>query len=150
MVEKTKIYLEIKVLWGMLGKVEERERVIRMSPQSPFQGACQPWEWGAGVWGVWRFERNGKWDFVGNVLHSQGPGKRGGGCSAWVCANIVTVPKCLVLGTTPLTGGSVGKSKPGCSLLLHPQRQRGGVSAEASANLYKWNVLWVNKRQWEQ
>jgi len=100
-----------------------------------------------GVTGVWRSERNGKWDSVSNVLHSQGPGKRGGGCSAWVCANIVTVPKRWVLGTTPLTGRSVGKPKPGCSSLLRRQRQGGGVSAEASANLHKWNVLWVNKNQ---
>lgn len=90
-----------------------------------------------GAVGVWKFERNGKWDFVSNVLHSQGPGKRGGGCSAWVCANIVSVPKRWVLGTTPLTGRSVGKSKPGCSLLLHQQRQRGDRSIEVSADLYE-------------
>lgn len=31
----------------MMGKVEEMERVMRMSPQSSFQGACQSWEEGS-------------------------------------------------------------------------------------------------------
>ena len=115
-----------------------------MSPQSSFQGACQPWEEGSRVW---KFERNGKWDFVSNVLHSQGPGKRGGGCSAWARANIVSVPKRWVLGTTPLIGRSVGKSKPGCSLLLCQQRQRDDVPAETFANLYKWSILYTKNKK---
>lgn len=37
------------------------------------------------------------------MYYTHSPGKRGGGCSVWVFANVVTVPKYWGLATTPLT-----------------------------------------------
>lgn len=72
--------------WGencLMGKVELMERVKCMSSFRGVGGGSYGTHGGSGgrLWGsgVWKFERNGKWDFAGNVLHSQRPGKRGGG-----------------------------------------------------------------------
>lgn len=114
----------------MMGKVEEMERVIRMSPKSPFLGGMPAA--GGGEQGCETLRGMGSGILLVMYYTPRALGKGVGG-SAWVCANIVTVPKRWVLGTTPLTGRSVGKSKPGCSVLLRQQRQRHDVPAEASA-----------------
>lgn len=81
---------------------EEIEGVIRMSPQFPFLGACQPWERKRGGQGCESLRGMGSGILLVMYYTPRALGKGVGGVQLWVCANIVTVPKRWALETTPL------------------------------------------------